>query len=566
MKSAAIWLAVTATSVSAIPISPRDSTTYDFIVVGSGAGGLTVADKLSESGKSVLLIERGPPSSGRWGGQEKPDWLQGTNLTFYDVPGLDNEIYSGNFSSGIYCPDVQGGIAGCVLGGSTAINAGLWWRPAAIDWDYQFPAGWHSGDMANATERVFSRIPGTSVPSQDGKLYQQQGADVLENALGAAGWTQNVANDDPDAKNRTFTNTTFMYEHGERGGPMATYLVTASARTNFALWTNTMVERVIRNGSQIVGVEVKSAGDGGHDGTVSLSGAAGGVVLSAGAFGSPKILLRSGIGPQDMLEVVQNSSDGANLIAQDQWIGLPVGHNLVDNLNTDVVISHPDVDTYDFTAAYNSPSPSDSAAYLANRTGILTQSAPLLNPMFWESTVGSDGYYRQLQWTARVSSSLGIQDDGHAMTLSNYLGLGQVSRGRTTIDTNLNMVVSTSPSISQNVDDRAAIVKGLDDLRAALSNVTGLSFLSPTADVAAGDYVDSTTHAPVNHWLGSCKMGEDDGRQGGTAVVDIDTKVYGTDNLFVVDGSIFPGLTTANPSAYIVIAAERAAERILALQ
>lgn len=61
-------------------------------------------------------------------------------------------------------------------------------------------------------------------------------------------------------------------------------------------------------------------------------------------------------------------------------------------------------------------------------------------------------------------------------------------------------------------------------------------------------------------------MGIDDGRSGGNAVVDADTKVYGMDNLFVVDGSIFPGLTTANPSAAIVVAAVRAAERILALQ
>lgn len=61
-------------------------------------------------------------------------------------------------------------------------------------------------------------------------------------------------------------------------------------------------------------------------------------------------------------------------------------------------------------------------------------------------------------------------------------------------------------------------------------------------------------------------MGTDDGRSGGSSVVDLDTKVYGTDNLFVVDASIFPGLTTSNPSAAIVIAAERASERILALQ
>ena len=61
-------------------------------------------------------------------------------------------------------------------------------------------------------------------------------------------------------------------------------------------------------------------------------------------------------------------------------------------------------------------------------------------------------------------------------------------------------------------------------------------------------------------------MGTDDGRQnGGTAVVDTDTKVWGTDSLFVVDASIFPGLMSTNPSALVVSAAEHAVERITAL-
>ena len=68
----------------------------------------------------------------------------------------------------------------------------------------------------------------------------------------------------------------------------------------------------------------------------------------------------------------------------------------------------------------------------------------------------------------------------------------------------------------------------------------------------------------ANHWIGTAKMGTDDGRANGTAVVDTDTKVYGTDNLFVVDASIFPGMVLNNPSALIVAVAERAAERILA--
>ena len=61
-------------------------------------------------------------------------------------------------------------------------------------------------------------------------------------------------------------------------------------------------------------------------------------------------------------------------------------------------------------------------------------------------------------------------------------------------------------------------------------------------------------------------MGTDSGLEGGTAVVDLDTRVYGTDNLFVVDGSIFPGMVTGNPSAMIVVAAEYAAEKILKLE
>lgn len=69
-----------------------------------------------------------------------------------------------------------------------------------------------------------------------------------------------------------------------------------------------------------------------------------------------------------------------------------------------------------------------------------------------------------------------------------------------------------------------------------------------------------------NHWLGTNKIGEDDGRDGGEAVVDTNTQVYGTDNLFVVDGSIMPGMMTGNPSAMIVIMAEHAADKILALE
>jgi cellobiose dehydrogenase (acceptor) len=77
--------------------------------------------------------------------------------------------------------------------------------------------------------------------------------------------------------------------------------------------------------------------------------------------------------------------------------------------------------------------------------------------------------------------------------------------------------------------------------------------------------VVSWSNRRANHWIGTNKLGKDDGRSGGTAVVDLNTKVYGTDNLFVTDASIFPGMVTTNPSSYIVTVAERASAAILAL-
>lgn len=65
--------------------------------------------------------------------------------------------------------------------------------------------------------------------------------------------------------------------------------------------------------------------------------------------------------------------------------------------------------------------------------------------------------------------------------------------------------------------------------------------------------------------MGSAKLGTDSGLTGGTSVVDTNTKVYGTDNIFVVDASIWPGMPSTNPSGLIVVAAEHAAVKIKAL-
>ena len=402
--------AKTTTSTSATITSsqfsstPAPTATYDYIVVGGGAGGIVAADKLSETGKSVLLIERGPPSSYRWGGRNAPAWLAGNNLTRYDVPGLCNEIWVD--SAGIACPDI-GTMSGCVLGGGTAINAGLWWNPVALDWDMNFPTGWKSTDLAPAISRVFSRIPGTYTPSLDGVLYNPSGYNLIGKGLAAGGWANVSANSVPNSKNRTFSHTPYMYSHGERGGPMATYLVTANTRSNFHMLMNTMVNKVVRTGGHITGVQVGATANGGSSGTINVTPVTGRVILSAGTFGTAKILMRSGIGPADQLAIVKASTDGPTMQNSSEWITLPVGYNLDDHTNTDLVIRHPDVKFYDFYAAFTTPITSDASAYLSKRNGILAQAAPNIGPMFWESVYGADGIIRQLQYTARVEGPNG---------------------------------------------------------------------------------------------------------------------------------------------------------------
>ena len=138
-----------------------------------------------------------------------------------------------------------------------------------------------------------------------------------------------------------------------------------------------------------------------------------------------------------------------------------------------------------------------------------------------------------------------------------------------TITPSLTTIVSDVPYL-KDANDKEAIIQGLVNVQAALKNVPGLVWQHPSPNTTAADYINnmvvSYSNRRSNHWCGTAKMGADDGRRNGSAVVDLNTKVYGTDNLFVVDASIFPGIVTTNPSSYIVSVAERAAEKILKLK
>lgn len=166
-------------------------------------------------------------------------------------------------------------------------------QPNPSDWDVNFPTGWKSTDMAAATKRVFTNVPGTDHPSLDGQLYLPVGYNVITQGLSKAGWQNVSANSVPASKNFTYSYTNYMYSHGERGGPLATYLVDAHSRSNFHLWLNTSVDRIHRTGGHATGIEVSANWNGGYAGNVSLTPLTGRIISSAGTFGTAKLLFRS---------------------------------------------------------------------------------------------------------------------------------------------------------------------------------------------------------------------------------------------------------------------------------
>jgi len=118
----------------------------------------------------------------------------------------------------------------------------------------------------------------------------------------------------------------------------------------------------------------------------------------------------------------------------------------------------------------------------------------------WEIITGADGIERHLHWQSRVEGT-----KNSSMTVTQYLGTGSTSRGRMTITRQLNTVVSTPPYL-RTENDKAAVVKGLENLMEALKGVEGLEWITPKPNVTAAEFVNSVPAIPArrgsNHWIG----------------------------------------------------------------
>jgi cellobiose dehydrogenase (acceptor) len=197
---------------------------------------------------------------------------------------------------------------------------------------------------------------------------------------------------------------------------MATYLVSASKRKNFALRLNTTVTRVLRNGDTATGVEVESTGPDGLSGTIRVTPKTGRVILSAGVFNTYKILLRSGIGPTTSLQHLSNSSsptERSKLPPKKHWIDRPVGHNLDDGPNMFMAVAVPGVEYFPWEQLWNGTRDTpEIRQYLESRSGRLAELQPSLGPVSWDEVVGGDGRTRVVQWDSSSGRSALLPGDG----------------------------------------------------------------------------------------------------------------------------------------------------------
>ncbi|KAF4967367.1 hypothetical protein FSARC_5090 [Fusarium sarcochroum] len=527
-----------ASTASAASNSTTRKTTYDYIVAGAGASGLVVAEKLAGAGHKVLLVERGGPSFYSTGNRDDlMKWNK--TVTAYDVPGM---AYYTDLSPTIqWCTDIAAS-AGCLLGGSTMLNALMFVKPRAADFE-GWPKGWQWEDgVSEASKSVFERMPGSILPSADGKRYDDGAFEIMSEFLESNGWDEVNALDNVEAKDKVFTHPPWLISNGLRGGPVRDILPDAEALDNFNLQLHAKVIRAVRKGPIVTGVEVEHA-DGARE-IIKLN-KGGSVILSSGAHSTPRILFNSGIGPKHQIRIVQSGSIKVELPPPSQWIDLPVGQRLRDH--PIVVVTFQTKDKLPALSKESFTEPNEKTIELfAEGSGLLSQSAQRLN--FWKSVEGSDGVTRYVQGTVNAP-------ENNTIEAKVYLTHGLTSHGTLEITSDGKTNITQKPFLNTE-GDRDALKTFVSELL-SYARKPG-SVLSVPSNVTADSILEVSYSG--NHHLGSANMGA---KNDGKSVVGPDTRVWGTKNLFVVDGSMHPEVPTGNTQASIMVAAAHAANKIL---
>lgn len=515
------------------------NSTYDYIVAGGGPSGIIAAERLAESGASVLLLERGPASYYSSGGDDTVTYND--TVTQYDVPAMAYYLTSATDTSE-YCLDTAG-MAGCLLGGSGAVNAMMFVKPPQHDFDDKWPTGWKWDDVSSAADSFYERSPGYILANGTGV---DQGAwNVMSEFLSNNGFSQTDALASPNEKEAVFSHPPWLIKDGLRAGPVKDYLPLAQAKSNFKLSLNTQLIRVVRSNTTATGVEVELE-DGSRQIINLKSG--GGVVLAGGALSTPRMLVNSGIGVKEQIQAVKGGSVSVTLPDEADWIELPVGKYIQDHPIFTVSLTTKESFYAEPATAITSPNNTVATMFNDRSAGLLAQPGQRLN--FWTTVSGNDSVTRYVQGTVAPAAN-------NTIKIKTYLTHGLTSHGVLEV-TDAGATTFSTSCYLQTTGDISAITNWMNKL-ISMTQSSDSPFEAITS--SASELIATDNISEGDHYVGSARMGESND---GTSVVDASTlKVWGTDNIYVVDGSIHPDLPTGNSQAIIMIAAEKASSIIL---
>ncbi|SLM40204.1 Glucose-methanol-choline oxidoreductase, N-terminal [Lasallia pustulata] len=576
---------------SSFGVLGRDAT-FDYVVVGGGTAGLTVAERLAEDPAiSVAVIEAG-------------SFYEIDNGNYSQIP-VDDAFYAGSSSSQIQ-PLIDWGIVtepqsplggreifyaqGKCLGGSSGRNyldytrgtngSYQQWADAVGDQSFTFsnllpyfkksihftPPDTAKRSAGTAADTTVSYDPSAFSPS-GGPLqlsyvnYFQPFSQYIERAFTALGlreipgfnsgqligWSEFTVTRDPKAATRSSSESSFLQQ--------------AINTSTIQVYHQTMAKRILFSANKTaIGVTVNTANV-----PYTLS-ARKEVILAAGAFRSPQMLMVSGVGPEATLNslnipVVSNLQGVGQNMWDQPWFPLTYR----TNVTTLQQLSNP---------AYLAQATEE---YLTNQTGPLD--SPAGNIVGWEklptslrsqldnSTLSDLAQFPadwpEVELLTVGASTIPVNDTGDYITISTGL-LTITSRGNVTInstDTNDNPIVS--PNWLQTKTDQQLAIQAFKRLRqvAAATGIAEQEYSPGPAvqtDVQILEFIQNAL-SPLHHASVTCAMGQSSDPN---AVIDSNFKVFGVQGLRVVDASAFALLPPGNPQSTVYMLAEKLADDI----